>query len=353
MSVVANPFLNLVQNRNFLFEWLRGAWKWPLRKTGDRRFTRTQAAAELFDRWFYDGTRCSSLPEKPVLILNATSLHSIRSWRFTQGGLGDSRIGHASWGNHPMTLGTCVGASAAFPPVFPPMRVERAHYAFSGPLYGEPELRNYDLIPLSDGGVYDNSGLEVLIKSVKVPGNDERLELSEFLVVSDGGAVPNYRFNPVGLPGLSDALLLYRVDEIAREQVSALRSRSLIAEFLRHERTGLFVSLRSSLAKMGAVPFACYAEDLGSRYLIPADLVDLIKSVRTSLDRFSRIETTALMYHAYSMTDAFRWCYRDTFATEYQIGSRPSPKWRIDFCRDQITEWRLGLKDSAGTLRIR
>ncbi|HVZ18762.1 MAG TPA: hypothetical protein VG897_16720, partial [Terriglobales bacterium] len=118
MKVVAEPFLQQIESRSFLIEWLEGSWRWPLRKLRQRGFTRTQAAADLFDDWFFDESSCSELPDLPLLVLNATSLQSIRSWRFTKGGLGDSRIGHGVWGNHPLSLGTCVGASAAFPPVF-------------------------------------------------------------------------------------------------------------------------------------------------------------------------------------------------------------------------------------------
>jgi NTE family protein len=353
MSFIADPFLRLVTERSFLTEWLRGAWRWPLRKLADASFTRTQAAADLFDTNFFDGKRCSDLPERPLLVLNATSLQSMRSWRFTRLGLGDSRIGHALWADHPLSLGTCVGASAAFPPVFPPARVRRGDYSFSGPVYGESDLPHFPLIPLTDGGVYDNNGLEVLIKPVTVPGLAERIETADFLVVSDGGAAPQYRFNSAGLPLLADALLLYRVDEIAREQVTALRSRSLVAEFMARKRQGLLVTLRSEVARMGAEPFAGYCKHISSEYLIPAELLSLVRGVRTSLDRFNEIEVTALAYHAYLMTDAFLWCYRETFAPEYQVDAVPNPRWQIEFTPSTVRAWQLALKDSPSSLALR
>ena len=353
MRFIVEPFLGRATQHSFLAEWLRGAWRWPLRKIADSSFTRTQAAADLFDANFFDHKSCRDLPDAPLLVLNATSLQSMRSWRFTRYGLGDSRIGHALWANHPLSIGTCVGASAAFPPVFPPARIWRSNYAFSGPLYGESELPYFPMIPLTDGGVYDNNGLEVLIKPVLVPGLEERVETADFLVVSDGGAVPQYRFSATGLPGLGDALLLYRVDEIAREQVTALRSRSLIADFMSRKRQGLFVTLKSEVARIGEVPFANYCEHVKREYLIPADLLDLVRGIRTSLDRFNDTEATALMYHAYLMTDAFLWCYRETFAPEYKVDAVPSPRWLIKFSPSTARDWRLALKDSSSSLALR
>jgi NTE family protein len=206
-----------------------------------------------------------------------------------------------------------VGASAAFPPVFPPVRIPRRHYRFSGPVYGEDPLPEYPFVPLTDGGVYDNMGLEALIKTIGIPGLDETLEPAEFLVVSDGGAPPSLRLRSSGLPAIGEALLLYRVDEIAREQVTALRTRSIVGELLAKKRQGLFVSLRSDVAKIGVDAYKRYCTRVRQERLVPASLVAMIQTIRTSLDRFDSAESSALMYHAYMMTDAFLWCYSDAF----------------------------------------
>jgi NTE family protein len=114
----------------------------------------------------------------------------MRAWRFTKWGLGDSRVGHAAWNGYCLPLGICVGASAAFPPVFPTVRILRRHYQFPGPVYGESPLPEYPFVPLTDGGVYDNMGLEALINRISIPGLNEALDPAEFLVVSDGGWSP-------------------------------------------------------------------------------------------------------------------------------------------------------------------
>src|SRR6185437_4667433 len=256
-------------------------------------------------------------------------LHARPEWRFTKMGVGDSRVGHALWQGRTLSLGLCVGASAAFPPVFPPARIRKDWYSFSGPVYGEESLLSYPLIPLTDGGVYDNMGLEAVIKTTKIPGYEEPIEPAEFLVVSDGGAPTNLRLRSSGLPAVGEALLLYRVDEIAREQVTALRTRAIVGDLIARKRQGLFVSLRSDVSRIGNEAYKKYCARVDTLNQVPTALVEMIRSIRTSLDRFEPIESLALIYHAYLMTDAFLWRYRDTFSTEFQISDSQIPAWRM------------------------
>lgn len=351
-TVISTPFVERVQAHNFLLKWLVSSWRWPFRKISSKAFTRTQAAAELFDDIFFDGQRCDSLPSRPVLIINATNLQSIRAWRFTKFGMGDSRVGHATWRTKALKLSVCVGASAAFPPVFPPVRIVRGDYTFAAPIYQESPLSEYPLIPLSDGGVYDNSGLEALTKSVKVPGYDELIEPAELLVVSDGGAPANYEFDASGIPALSDAVLLYRVDGISRQQVSALRTRSLMTEFMKGNMRGILAGLASSVRNMPADKYRQYCETVNLTCQMPEDLLLPLRRLRTSLDRFNRIETEALMYHAYSLTDAFAWCYRDTFADRFRV-SGLSGSWRISFDPGIVAAWKSELEQGAKPFQFR
>jgi NTE family protein len=351
-QIIAQPFLQEIQQHNFIFEWMLRSPLWPLRKLANRQFTRTQAAVELMDQWFFHGLSCDQLPERPLLVLNATSLHSIRSWRFTKGGLGDSRIGYSNWNGRPLPVALAVCASASFPPVFPPLRIRRGDYSFSGPSYGETPLPDFDFIPLTDGGVYDNSGMEALFKPTLLPAG-RMLEKPEFLLVSDGGAPPRYDFRSSGLPAMTEGFLLYRADQIAREQVTAVRTRWLMEQITTGKRQGLLVSLRSALDRTGSPKSDQYRKFVQSAEQIPALLLPRIRSIRTSLDRFTTTECTALMYHAYLMTDCFLWCYRDSMSEEYRVPSNPAPTWRIEFSSETTAQWDSELDDSRRVFRLR
>lgn len=346
-AVVLRPFRELVEQENILRTWIGTAWTWPFRRFRDRAFSRTRAMSELLDRRFYGNLAINELPDSPVLVLNASSLQSMRAWHFTKWGCGDSRIGHASWGDNPLSLGLCVTASAAFPPVFPPVRLRTQTYSFSGPIYKEKSLPLYPFVPLTDGGVYDNMGLEVLIKSARVPGIAGDVEPSDFLVVSDGGAPPNLHLRSSGLPAIGEALLMYRVNEISREQVSALRIRGIVGDLVSKKRQGLFVSLRSDVSRIGEVKYRHYRARVDEAYLVPPAIVEMIRSIRTNLDRFSDVESTALIYHAYMMTDAFLWSYDDTFSREFRVRQDNLPQGLIRFTQETIQEWSRGLTHSA------
>ncbi len=351
-QVIAQPFLEQIQKRNFILEWLVRSPLWPWRKLTDRQFTRTETAVELIDKWFFDGITCDQLPEHPLLVLNATSLHSIRSWRFTKGGLGDSRIGYSDWNGRPLPLALAGCASASFPPVFPPLRIRRRDYSFSGPSYVETALPDFDFIPVTDGGVYDNSGMEALFKPTLLPGR-KLLEKPEFLLVSDGGAPPRYDFRSSGLPAMTEGLLLYRADQIAREQVTAVRTRWLMEQITTRRRQGLLVSLRSALDRIASPKSDQYRKFVPSTHQIPPSLLPKLRAIRTSLDRFTTTECSALMYHAYLMTDCFLWCYRDTMTQEYQVPARPEPRWLLEFTPEVQEEWRNHLTGTSRVFKIR
>ena len=338
---VVRPFVELITTRNFIREWGLSLLQLPFRKLTDPTFTRTKLAGLRYGDLFCNRLRCSELPTQPYLVLNATSLTSIRSWRFTRDGMGDSRIGLAEWGENPLPLGEAVAASAAFPPVFPPARIRRTDYSFSPPVYKESPVPDYPLIAVTDGGVYDNLGVEAIGKQSILPGVG-KIAAPEFLIVSDAGYPAQYAFRSNGIPGLGSALLLYRVDGIAREQAAAQRRRALVADFANPSSTrkGLLVMLGSGIHRIPNGRGEEYETAVGSQYMIPPTLVAGIQRIRTHLDRFDPVECEALMYHAYLMTDAFLWAHRLTCPERYRVPNSPDPIWRIEFSDPRIIEWQ-------------
>ncbi len=102
-------------------------------------------------------------PDGPRFTLNATSLQLNSLWRFTKGEARNWRVGHANISKMPVAR--LVAASSAFPPVLSPVTMtfapgEMTPYAPGGvpDAYARKAL-------LVDGGVYDNMGVETLVKS--------------------------------------------------------------------------------------------------------------------------------------------------------------------------------------------
>jgi hypothetical protein len=93
---------------------------------------------------------------------------------------------------------------------------------------------------------------------------------------------------------------------------------------------GLLVTLGSNLDGIPAGGAEVYRELVGRDSCPPTEVVDRIQRVRTQLNRFSREEAEAVMYHGYVLTDAFLWARRAHLPTAYQ---RPdlTPEWRIVF----------------------
>jgi NTE family protein len=347
---IVRPFLDRIQSGNFILAWLAALPGALLRRRIGAAFSRTAVAADLYDEWFFEKVPLDRLPASPLLILNASSLPSIRAWRFSREGMGDSRYGYAKFTDPERTprVSLAVSASAAFPPVFTPVRVRLDRHVFSRPFYGETRPGVGKEMPISDGGVYDNLALEVLTRNQPIPAG-LLVPPPETLVVSDAGRPAVYRFTPSSVPLVGAFKLLGRAREIALEQVAAQRRRALIDDFRqrRDGTSGILVGLSGGTDHLSPGHRALYLSAVGAQTQIPKALLALIRSVRTSLDRFSPIECEALMYHAYTVTDASWWSHLGATAPPQ------NPPWSLVFDSARIAGWGRGLAHSGEVLRLR
>lgn len=218
----------------------------------------------------------AELPRRPHFVFCATDLPYAVNWVFERERMGDYQAGYAA-PPHGWPLARAVAASACFPPVFSPLRPRLEPDALRGGSARRDSRRN-DIVrtmSLSDGGVYDNMGLEPVWKNHAV------------LLVSDGGAT--FDAGP-------DRGFLWqapRYSAVVSNQAAALRKRWLIAGFLSGEMTGAYWGIGSA------------AEHRGSRRGYPGGGVDeVISEVRTDLDAFSSAEQAVLENHGYVMADA-------------------------------------------------
>ncbi len=134
--------------------------------------SRIDKLAESYERDLFGGRTLSDLRAGPRVYLNATNLATGNLFFFVAGGglpeeMGEHELGAVVAGEFPISR--AVAASSAFPPVFPPLRLDESDY---------PPATAVEYVTLTDGGVYDNMGVNPLLR--------ERNAL-DFAIVSDGG----------------------------------------------------------------------------------------------------------------------------------------------------------------------
>lgn len=227
---------------------------------------------DLFER-----ARLGSLPDHPRTVFNTTNLQTGRDFRVSKAYMADYRVGRINKPN--LSLGKVVAASSAFPPVLSPCVIEVDPASWErvdgADLFDNPRYKH--TLTLSDGGVYDNLGLEPV-------------DTYETVLVSDAGA-------PFGLNDVAktDPVgQLARALDIATDQARGLRARSLIA-----------------LAKLRSQKVAYWGIDTRyDKFVASAKLAcdprktDPLRGVRTRLNAFDRGEQETLINWGYALCDA-------------------------------------------------
>lgn len=172
--------------------------------TLDPFHTRLDKLAETYERDLFHGKKLGDLAEGPRIYLNSTNLATGNMFSFIAGARGKSEMGDYELGfveaPH-FPIARAVAASSAFPPVFPPLRLDEKVYKHAA---------QCDYVTLSDGGVYDNLGIN--------PGL-AALNKLDYLLVSDGGKPYAIKTEPTE----SGALVLKEGLDIMMEQIRGLQ----------------------------------------------------------------------------------------------------------------------------------
>jgi hypothetical protein len=138
---------------------------------------------------------------------------------------------------------------------------------------------------------------------------------------------------------------MWRANTIALEQVSALRRRMLVRMFEQQQPNGLLVALGSSVDRLPCAEADSYRELVDATSCLPPSVVERVQRVRTHLNRFTRGEAEALMYHGYLLTDAFLWARSAHLPSEYRRDDG-LPEWRLTFNSDSIARMTAALRTS-------
>jgi NTE family protein len=224
--------------------------------------------------------RLDELPDRPRFVFCATDMAFGVSWVFERERLGDYRAGYAA-ATERWTVGRAAAASSCFPPIFQPLRL-----AFRPEELGGGEARRtlgrerhaalVARLQLTDGGVYDNFGLEPVWRTHAA------------VLLSDGGAP----FDVAADRGL--LWRLFRYVDIQGSQVAALRKRWLVASYVRGDYDGAYWGIGGCVAHYEAGGPG-YSESLAR---------DVIATIRTDLDAFDAAECAVLENHGYLLAEA-------------------------------------------------
>ncbi len=197
-------------------------------------------AACLRRGWRMTGS-LRDLPHEPRWIINATTFETGKRWGFSRERMGDYTLGYVAQPDFP--IAEAVAASAGFPFAIGALALRPAAYRWGRFDGGRGDWSNRELTPttpppyrrlhLWDGGVYDNLGVEALMR-----GKWLRPEVS-FLVVSDASG-------PLQLPWHQRYIGRRRLIAIALDQVRGQRSRLLVDAFERHPGSGVYLRISNS-----------------------------------------------------------------------------------------------------------
>lgn len=267
-----------------------------------------------YHRHLTEGKLLNDLPEKPRFVYCSTDMQFGVNWVFEKARAGDYQAGYVTPHRAGWPLAKAVAASSCFPPVFNPMKLNLKSKDFAG---GKAAARKeyaecVSDLRLTDGGCYDNLGLEPIWKNHAV------------VLCSDGGGTFDFE---------ADKNLIWRVQRYASildNQASALRKRWLISNFITQELKGTYWGTSSDVKS--------YDENSNNGY--SAALADhVISEIRTDLDAFSDAEASVLINHGYLLADAAIRRHTPELASPAALVI-PYPNWM-----DEATV-RSALKDS-------
>lgn len=244
--------------------------------------TISERIVRAYEKHLFGIATLQALPsddQGPRFVINATNVQSGALWRFSKPFMADYLVGMVK--DPTIRLSVAVAASSAFPPVLSPTKLRLRHTDFltdrNCPLQKPPFTTD---IVLTDGGVYDNLGLETAWKRFKT------------ILVSDAGG----KMGAEGRPRSNWGHHSFRVLNIIDNQVRSLRKRQLIAAYQdpRDVHDGAYWGIRTNINHY-KVPHA-----------LPCPHIDtlVIADTPTRLSRLSGKKQDQLINWGYAACDA-------------------------------------------------
>ncbi len=234
--------------------------------------------AKRYRRYLFGDSTLQDLPAvRPRFVINATNVQSKALFRFSRPYLRDWRVGEIKQPR--IELAKAVAASSAFPPMLSPLQLDLRSADFTADtgfdLQREPFTSR---AVLTDGGVYDNLGLETAWKRY------------DTILVSDGGGVTPEEENPAR----NWLWHMMRVGNIVDNQVRNLRKRQVVGSYKAALRKGAYWSIwQDSRDFKVTTPLEC-----------PVDKTKQLARMPTRLRRLGSAQQERLINWGYAITDA-------------------------------------------------
>ncbi|MDQ4053910.1 MAG: patatin-like phospholipase family protein [Actinomycetota bacterium] len=231
----------------------------------------------------------------PRFVINATNLESGVLMRFSRPYLADYRVGKVLFPDLPLAV--AVAASSAFPPVLSPCTVDLEHEDWVTEEGNDLTGAGFrGQIRLSDGGVYDNLGLQTVWNQFRT------------ILVADAGG----RMGADSSPPTDWPRHVARVLSVIDNQVRSLRKRQVIEAFKSDQRTGAYLGIRSHVA------------DYHLDGAMPADpeITDKLAATATRLDGLPAERQESLINWGYVITDT---AIRKHVRKQLPAGNLPYP----------------------------
>lgn len=208
-----------------------------------------------------------------------------------------------------ITLSESVAASANFPPMFTPFKINELF-----------ESKHMEAVHLTDGGVHDNQGIEWLLDSG-----------CTHIIVSDaGGLVPVQQSPSESRLPMMDRIIDVLMGGVRRVLLRSVRETLRISDLLAEPvittdlraRVEAHGSTRLKMATM--FHMTSHPRDAGTRTddtPLKPFAPELVAALRTDLDAFNDLEIAALRHQGYQLADRFT---REMAALpEFELGDPP------------------------------
>lgn len=236
-----------------------------------------ERVAKAYRKHLFGTATLQSLPDRPRFVINATNVQSGVLCRFSKPYMWDYRVGQIK--SPTIELAHAVAASSSFPPVLSPLQLKLSPSMFTPGTGTDLEMEPYtSKMMLTDGGVYDNLGLETVWKEY------------DTVLVSDAGggmaAQPKPKTNWL--------LHTVRILNVIDNQVRSLRKLQVVNSFIDGERKGTYWGIRSDMANF----------DLGNALPCPSSQTLEIANFPTRLKAMGRVHQERLINWGYAVCDA-------------------------------------------------